>query len=486
MKLDCSLVEDLYPLYEEDELKLENRQAVEEHLKSCRSCSNLFQNGVGFSEEHLFQANDQDLLPKKLDDRIRLTFRLRRMKIIAGLLLAVIIVTCVNRYAANREKVATLMNGMYLYSESLQEMAKNNPYELDTNRQFIDYTMNDIMDLDNELNWLERNPLKNTSYPFFVNTQDLDEMAVTLRERRKQGLEDDTDRKAIELLQKQTNVLYKHVRNEYELFHHGYSSYFELLDVEGIGKPISKIEELSYFYTRYHKLPSEMKLMTEKELKQKVTTVFDDKDGKVELKKSLNDEPDVYHFVMKGAEQGISGKINGYTGNIFWAVNDSPPSNDKKPMRKKEIMKKARTLLQRMYGRNAEFEWKYVQGVSEDIYRISFVPVAGNQQLLFQSSDPFFIDFDARTGEFSTLSEMGQTFSKEFFAKKYYEVLSPEELERKAAKISGKKGKTVEKGIMYSTISSDYVLVNVFEGKDNFIYINAETGVVERSAHAFR
>jgi hypothetical protein len=484
MKLDCSLVEDLYPLYVEDELKLENRQSVDEHLKSCRSCSNLYQNGVGFSEEHLFQPNDQDPLPKKLDDQIRLTFRLRRMKIIVGFLLAVIIVTCVNRYAANREKVATLMNGMYLYSESLQEMAKN-PYELDTNRQFIDYTMNDIMELDNELNWLERNPLKNTSYNFFVNTQDLDEMAATLRERKKQGLEDDTDRKAIELLQKQTNVLYKHVRNEYDLFHHGYSSYFELLDVEGISKPISKIEELSFFYTRYHKLPSEMKLMKEKELKQKVTTVFDDKDGKVELKKSLNDEPDVYLFVMKGAEQGISGKINGYTGNIFWAVNDSQPSTDKKPKSKKAIMENAKNLLQRMYGRNAEFQMKFVRGVSEDIYRISFVPVASDQQLLFQSSDPFFTEFDAKTGELNMLSGKGPVFSKAFFSKTYKEVLSLEELERKAAKISGKKGKAVGKGIEYSTVSSDYVLVYVFEGKDTFIHINAETGVVERSAQAF-
>jgi hypothetical protein len=69
---------------------------------------------------------------------------------------------------------------------------------------------------------------------------------------------------------------------------------------------------------------------------------------------------------------------------------------------------------------------------------------------------------------------------KEFFTKKYKEVLSTETIELKAEQVSGVKGKSIEKGIIYSTVSADYVLVHVFEGEGNFVYINAETGIVER------
>jgi hypothetical protein len=476
MKLDCSLVEDLYPLYEENELKQENRRAVEEHLKVCIHCSELYQKGTGFYDGSVLSDED---ISKELDDRIRLNFRLRRMKVIAVLLAAVIIVTGINRYAANREKVATLLNGMYLYSESLNEIA-NNPYE--SNSEYLSYSINDIIDLDNELNWLERNPFKNTSYHLFVNTQGLDEMLVSLKERRSQGLQDATDVKAVERLQKYSNTLFKHVRSEYNSFHHGYSSYFEILDIEGIGEPINNIEELAYFYNTYHKLPSEMKLINEKELKEKIRTVFNAKDAKVKLENTRNDAPGVYRFEMKDGKMDIQGEINGYSGTVSRAFNSSQQLNDKTPKDKKEVMEKAKQFLKKMYGKNANFEiWHENIENAPSLYRFRFVPLAGEYKLHFQLSDPFFMEFDAGTGEFSMLSAQRPMLSEEFFTKNYKEVLSREAIEAKAAKISGIKGKSIGKGIIYSAISADYVLVHIFEGEENWVYINAETGIVERS-----
>jgi predicted anti-sigma-YlaC factor YlaD len=46
MKLDCSLVEDLYPLYVKKELKQENREAIEEHLRSCLFIERVFHKGL--------------------------------------------------------------------------------------------------------------------------------------------------------------------------------------------------------------------------------------------------------------------------------------------------------------------------------------------------------------------------------------------------------------------------------------------------------
>lgn len=480
MKLNCSLVEDLFPLYEENELKQENRRAVEEHLRVCINCNRLYQEGTGFSDVSLFSEDGE--LSEDLDDRIRLSFRLRRMKVVAALLAAVIIVTAINQYAANREKIATLMNGMYLYSESLNEIAKN-PYEIDTNSEYLSYSMDDIIDLGNELNILER--INNTSYHFIVETQELHEMAATLRERKRQGLEDNTDREAIELLQKYTSALFEHVGEEYNAFHHGYSSYFEILDVEGIGKPINQIEELAYFYNRYHKLPSEMKLLNENELKEIIKTAFDAPDGKANIEKISYEDTGVFNFDLKDDHTEMTGTINGYTGMISFATNNSHQLNDEEPKNTDEVLEKAKKMLKSIYGETSNFEVKFDNnsqklGGQPNTYRFWFTPIVGGDKMYFPGSDPFVIEFDAGTGEFFMLSAKNSIFSKEFFTINYDEELSQEVIENKAAEITGKKTKPIGKGIVYSPVSADYVLIYIFEGEENWIYINAKTGVVER------
>ncbi|MGI8385690.1 zf-HC2 domain-containing protein [Robertmurraya sp. P23] len=479
MKFDCSLVEDLYPLYEVNELKQENRRAIEEHLSYCSNCNNLYQEGMGFSELSPFYEENEETPSKDLDDRIRLSFRLRRMKLVAGLLAAVIIVTGINQYAANREKIATLMNGMYVYSESLNIIAKN-PYEIDTNRELLSYQMDDIIDLGNELGWLERIRFSDSSYHFIVNTQALDEMAANLRERKNQGLEDETDRGAVELLQKYTNTLFEHVQEEYTDFHHGYSSYFEILDVEGIATPISQIEELAYFYNKYHKLPSEMELLNEKELKEIITSAFNAHDSKIKLERNLNENESDYNFNLEDGKTEISGVINGYSGAISFATNNTNQLIDQKPKSTEELIEKANKMLKSIYGETSNFDIKPVNDGQSPNNQFWFTPIAGEYKMYFPISNPFVIEFDAETGQFFMLSAKTSLLTKEFFTKSYEEKLSQEDIENKAEQISGKKGKQMEKGIIYSAVTADYVLVYVFEGKENWIYINAETGVVER------
>lgn len=479
MKLACSLVEDLYPLYEENELKQENRRAIEEHLRFCSNCNKLYSEGSGFSDVSPFYENGEETPSKNLDDRIRLSFRLRRMKLIARLLAAIIIVTGINQYAANREKIATLMNRMYLYSESLNRIAEN-PYEIDTNRELLSYQMDDIIDLGNELGWLERIRFSDNSFNFIVNTQALDEMAVKLWERKNQGLEDETDRKAVELLQKYTNTLFEHVQEEYTDFHHGYSSYFEILDVEGIATPISQIEELAYFYNKYHKLPYEMKLLTENELIEKLKTAFHMKDSKFKLEKALYENEEDFNFEIKDGKTEISGVINGYTGTISFATNNSNQFTNKKPSHtEEELLDKANIMLESIYGETANFDVRPVNDV-HNTNQFWFTPIAGEYKMYFPISEPFVIEFDTETGEFFMLAAKNSILSKEFFIKNYEEKLSQGEIENLAEDISGKKGKPIGKGIIYSAVTADYVLVYVFEGEENRVYINAETGIVER------
>ncbi|MFJ5759312.1 anti-sigma factor family protein [Neobacillus sp. NPDC093182] len=475
MKLDCSLVEDLYPLYEENELRPENRRAVDEHLQTCKKCSELYQQGTGFSELSL----SEETLPNDMDSRLRLSFKLRRMKVIAAILATILIVSGINRYAANREKVATLLDGVYLYAESLNELAQN-PYEIDSNRGHLSYAAENVDDLNNELLWFER---KNTH--LLVNSQELDEMAITLRERKRQGLEDETDEKAIELLQTYTNTLFKHVQKEYGEFHHGYSSYLEILDTEGIGTPIEKIDELAFFYNKYHKLPSEMKVIKESEMKEVITKAFNAEGGKIDLEKT-NESFGVYHFDLKHGKTQIDGKIDGYSGLITFANNYAHPLHEKNPLNTSDVMKKAEKMLKAIYGENAQFDIKIEENSGEpNLYRFRFTPLAGENRLYFPLGDPYFIELDAGTGDFYLFSGKPAMQSKEFFSNEYEEKLAPNTLEAKAAEISGQKVKALGKGIIYSSVSAGYVLVHIFEGEENRIYLNAETGIVERPYISF-
>ncbi|MBM7694303.1 hypothetical protein JOC77_003764 [Peribacillus deserti] len=484
MKLDCGLVEDLYPLYEENELREENKQAVDEHLKHCKNCSELYQQEKGFSDLTLSDGSGE--ISKEVDDRIRLRFRLRRMKGIAALLAAVIIVSGINNYAANREKVAELLDGVYLYSESLKEIAKN-PYEIDMNRDILSYAAEDISDLDNELNWLERNQFNNTSIHLLVNSQEFDEMAAILKERKNQGLEDETDLKVTQILRKHTNTLFNQAQKEYRAFHHGYSSYFEILDIEGIGKPIGRIDELSFFYNRYHKLPSEMKLIKEKELKKKIITAFNAKAGRVALEKThpSNKNNGVYRFDLKNGSTKIDGEIDGYSGLLISANVYSHKLNERKPKNMEDVKKNAEKMLKLIYGKSARFEIKLEQNNEKEegqpnLYRFRYTPLTGQYKLLFPLGDPFYIEFDAGTGEFYQFSGEPAIQSREFFSKKFNHIPNKAAPENKASQILGGRVKKMGKGIIYSTVSTDYVLVHIYEGKGNRVYINAETGIVER------
>jgi hypothetical protein len=466
VKLECSLVEDLYPLYEENELRPENRRAVEEHLQHCQNCRELYQKGTGFSELQL----PEETLPAEVEGRIRLRFKLRRMKMIAALLATVIIVSGINQYAANREKVATLLDGVYLYAQSLNQIAQN-PYEIDANGDdILSFGAESVVDLDDELNWFERG-----NGHFLVDSQKLDEMAATLKERKNQGMEDETDLKAIELLQTYTNTLFKQVEKEYNEFHHGYSSYFELVDKEGITNPINKIDELTYFYTKYHKLPTEMKLIKEKDLEEIITTVFNAKDGKVEFEK---EDPfrGVYRFDLQDEKTKMGGEIDGYSGLIFFANNYGHQLNEKKPLDQSDVRKVAEQMLKAIYGESARFEIKEQR--QQNIYRFLFTPLAGEYKL--QLGGPFVIEFDAGTGGFYMLSAQPALQSKDFFTKNYQAKLTQASLESKAEQILGGKVKAIGTSIVYSTVSADYVLVQIFEGKENRIYLNAETGGIER------
>lgn len=50
MKLECSVVRDLYVLYKEKELSKEVQEAVDQHLKNCENCTHIYEEEWNISD----------------------------------------------------------------------------------------------------------------------------------------------------------------------------------------------------------------------------------------------------------------------------------------------------------------------------------------------------------------------------------------------------------------------------------------------------
>lgn len=483
MKLSCTLVEDLYPLYEENEVSESSRLAIENHLRECEKCHALYQQGTSFSDLPLSSLKEAEMT-NKMDDRIRLRLKLMRMRMIALLFGAIIIVAGIQNYAANREKIADLLNGAYQYGELLKEIGEN-PYEMGMNREMMSYPADDIIDLENELYWFDRDPFSKAPTPILVNTQEFDQMIAKLKQRKEQGLEDERDQKAKELLRTYTDSLFTQIQAEYDQFHHGYSSYFELFDLKAYSKPIRQINDLAYLYSKYHRVPTEMKLLSEPELEKVIGNALEMDTDELELKKSYNRAPGVFTFELQVDNIEINGEIDGYTGILYSFSSQALKPETSHQISKAEAEKKAMRMVENIYGEPADFASSYEKitenmDLNSEIHRFKLTPKSGSDKLLFQSRGPFFIDIEAETGLIRNLSFEPAMDLNGFFAENYQQKFEPNALMSKAESISKEEIEYIETGIIYSTVSAKYVLVHVYKGPENWVYVNAETGIIEQ------
>lgn len=93
MDLDCELVQDLYPLYVENELSPGVKKRVDDHLAVCEQCRSVYQREEGFSDP---LPGDREVIApaSSLDEKVR--HRLKRERYLRylkqGLILALIII----------------------------------------------------------------------------------------------------------------------------------------------------------------------------------------------------------------------------------------------------------------------------------------------------------------------------------------------------------------------------------------------------------
>ncbi|WP_445492049.1 zf-HC2 domain-containing protein [Niallia sp. 03133] len=410
MELNHDVVKDLYPLYMENDISPTVKKAVEDHLQKCEECRKSYENGDGFYD--LKELADKDNPSSSLDDKLILKIKLTRFKWITVFLIGVILTMVLTDYKNDREKLFQAIQTFYGTERTLPSMfetIKNKEYsDLENIQELIHQLSAAREELGESFNFIEKHKLKNTDYSLYLNTSRFNAMLEIMQYRFDQGMWSKTDEKAFGIILQEFNELDQLAAKEYQKMHHGYSSYLETFNVEKMDVFYKKINLLSDSYTRFHKLPEEVKPLKEAELKQKIADILKIPNKKIKLEKMspLNENPYTYQMTISG---NYSGTIDGINGQIL-KLYSSSNLTDEPVMNKVSADKQAARWMEKIYGKDIKFElvslgFNYNVNSNDPkfkVYSYEAVPVVNGNKFYAPFDQNILLHIDARTGKLDT------------------------------------------------------------------------------------
>ncbi|MBM7621136.1 putative 3-demethylubiquinone-9 3-methyltransferase (glyoxalase superfamily) [Bacillus tianshenii] len=480
MKLEHEVVRDLYPLYMENELSPAVKQAVDAHLSECEACRNTYQTGEEFFD-HIKELENTEV-PNTVDERVRMKIRLTRYKWITAVLTAIILTLLVSDYKSGREKLILEFENYYRSQELLPIMfnivKEPEHSELEYVSRAVNQLFVDMIALEEHLNFFEKHQLNNTEYYLSINTSNFNSMLEIMQFRFEQGMWSDTDEAAYQVTQQYFDELNQLSNRQYRKFKHGFSSYFETLDVEEFDRFYKDINNLSDSYTRFHKLPEELQPMDEKELAKHVAHILDVHEKKVELRKEspLNDSPYTYQFHIDGQYDGA---IDGITGQLL-EVRSYPTELGGPTLAKDETEEKVKGHVEKIYGSNFTYDLVPIGGNASNeskyykLYSFKIIPNYKGYPLYTPLEQDTVMTVNARTGEIDTFRHNQDVPSYKDIEKQDLEIAVPLETFNKQGL-----SKTV---VIYSAITGKFELVHMNPALDYFEkgkFYSAKTGKEE-------
>ncbi|RJR08248.1 zf-HC2 domain-containing protein [Candidatus Parcubacteria bacterium] len=480
MKLEHEVVRDLYPLYMENELSPAVNQAVDAHLIECEACRNTYQTGEGFFD-HIKELENNEV-PNTVDDKVWLKIRLTRYKWITAVLISVILTLLVTDYKSGREKLILEFENYYRSQELLPVMINIVKEQEHSDLEYVHRTVSqlfvDKIALEEHLNFIEKHQLNNTENYLSINTSNFNSMLEIMQFRFDQGMWSETDEAAYQATQQYFDELNQLSTRQYREFKHGYSSYFETLDVDEFDRFYKNINNLSDSYIRFHKLPEELQPMGEKELAKQVAYILDVPEKKVELRKEspLNDSPYTYQFHIDGQYDGV---IDGITGQML-EVRSYPTELDGPTLAREETEEKVKDHVEKIYGSNLTYDLVPIGGNASNeskdykLYSFKIIPNDNGYPLYTPLEQDTVMMINARTGEIDTFHHNQDVPSYKDIEKQDLEIAVPLET-------LNKQGVT-ETVMIYSAITGKFELVHMNPSLDYFEkgkFYSAKTGMEE-------
>ncbi|MGM0878719.1 MAG: zf-HC2 domain-containing protein [Bacillota bacterium] len=492
MKYSCDLVQDLYPLYEAGDLSPSVKEKVEEHLRECESCRSIYMSGKGFDDDK--QLNEMESnIPGSLDNRIRLSMKLRRMKIFLTVLSSVILIIIVNLYQNQRHEVFSAYHHVYRGAEELNQIIQVAPEVSDKELSFLkdmffEGMYEGVEKLTQSLNWFENQKLRGSS--LYIKQQSFYTTLDNLNLRKTDGRWDDVDQKTYDLLVQYAGDYMQEVKEDYLKFNHGYSSYFETVDAKDLSRPLEEINKLTYTYNRFHKLPDQVQQLEENELKMKIAFVFQVDHEYVTLDK---DQDYSYRFKIKN--RSISGEVDAFSGYPIQMDFYGSPDMKGELLDVDQVQDKVTSLLNMIYGKDKRFSVEYLginvnysSNIDDKYYTFGFTPMFKSMPVYSFSDQSYMIYFDARSGDFRIMHSRDDIPLSLDFNANVNEKISPEqglkvlkgkvEIEDKEL-VEKRKYEFIDTIVIYSSTSGGLVPVHAY-GLSNhdstWRYINIENG----------
>ncbi|WP_349409268.1 anti-sigma factor [Pseudalkalibacillus sp. SCS-8] len=503
MKDNCRLIEDLYPLYIEGELSPSVKKMVEEHLASCPSCAAIYESGEGFSEEVESNATMEEV-PKSLDDRVKMKIKLRRVSYIAAILGVILAMMLLNKYENSRQEVFKWSDQMYGEAEALIDLVEKAKYADIDSLRFNNQMYVARWDTDTEaFNWFERERLDDTGSHLIIQKGSLYTTLETLQKRQKDDRWDDVDQEVYRKLKEYSYQYSNVVGDEYQKFHHGYSSYFQLVDFKALDRPVESINELTYHYNRFHKLPENVKRLSTDEIKERIGSMLKVKSSEIQVETHHRfEDMGMYPFHVN---RDISGEIDIYTGNLVsYRYHDGGKRESEQEgerISEDEAREQLTTFLKTAYGKGAELslEYKGMNRYGTSGHAFVFTLMNDGYPLLSGEHENFIAEVNAFTGRVENINVNRTYIADSFFTKDFKENLSPEEglklLHKRVEEEDGiftvkRRYEHTGTFVIPSTTTGDYELVHEYDlvneeevnhkNRDRSRrYINAENGEEE-------
>ncbi len=453
MKLEHEVVQDLYPLYIENDLSPSVKTTVDEHLKECEACRRFYETGEKTVQ---FTEMEEPTVSKSLDEKIILKMKLNRLRLIAVVLAGILFSMVFTDYINEREQLFMATDGYYDALGQMDrtlDMVKNKeqislqPFQQEISR-FFEYNMA----LEDNMNFIEEYYKNSTEFSLSLNTQRLIAMLEVMKIRYNQGRWSETDEAAFQALKENFKEQEEISSVEYLKTHHGYSSYLHLLDVKKMDKFYEKVNVLSYSYTRFHKMPDQIKPMKEPELKKRIADGLDIDQDEVELEK---ESPiNALYFYRFENNNGFGGDIDAVTGQITNYRGDTGPLTDGPIMNEEEAEKKARLYLEKIYGKDINLEVVSLgfnpNSTSNDsrfkVYSFKAVPKLEGYMLYTPLEGETMLNLNARNGKIES-----------FYHNR--EIPSFDELDQADLSASPDQTRSKKTVVIYSALTGNFELV---------------------------
>lgn len=480
MKIEHDLVQDLYPLYIDNDLSPSVKIAVEEHLQACGECRGFYETG---EKTVNISGIDEPKVSKSLDEKIILRMKLNRLRLISVVLAAILLSMIFTDYVNEREQLFMATDGYYdalgIIQRMFDDVKNKDQVSLEPLQQEIYRFSEYNISLKDTMNFIEEYNKRSTEFSLNLNTQRLNAMLEVMKIRYDQGRWSETDEAAFKAIKEYFGKHRDEFREEYDKTHHGYSSYLHMLDVKRMDLFYEKVNLLTYSYTRYHKLPNQIKAMNESELKKRITYALEIEEDDIELEKEspVNDLY-VYRFENKS---GYGGKIDAINGQILDYSGDTGPLSDDSVISQKEAEKKAKSYLEKIYGKDIKFEVvslgfnynSFSDNPRHKVYSFKAVPIVQGYSLYTPLETETILHLNARNGKLETYDHNRHIPSFEQFTQ---------------VELSASDDKTKQAVIIYSALTGKFELVYMepdLEYFDEGKFTSVKSGIEEKIYHNF-